>query len=201
MITDLGNGRAAGQAGSIPTPSCIRARQVTAAPAVPPVQRPMPAGAVQISLAGGDSGRVTARSALYAALSGIRLGGRDRQFLAKLVHWDKRNAASVAALIWRAREAGRQEAALTPRQLEVVLAALSDAAIYRAAGSAAAACWDCENVPAGRCAEHAKDNDRAKAYAEVAAVLSGAALPSAGQDGLPQPRDLAGYRHRAPVAS
>jgi hypothetical protein len=161
----------------------------------------MPAGAVQISLAGGDSGRVTARSALYAALSGIRLGGRDRQFLTKLVHWDKRNAASVAALIWRARETGREEAALTPRQLEVVLAALSDAAIYRAAGSAAVTCWDCENVPAGRCAEHAKDNDRAKAYAEVAAVLSGAARPSAGQDGLPQPRDIAGYRHRAPVAS
>ena len=168
----------------------------------------------QIALAGSGSGRMTARSAIYAALCGARLGSRDRQFLARLVSWDKRSAASVAALLWRAREAGREEAALTPRQLEVVLSALNDAAVYRASGRAAAFCWDCELVPGGKCGEHAKDNDRALAYTEAARVLSGrASLPSAAvlpgkataagdvQNVLPPPRGIAGYRRRASVAS
>lgn len=202
-----------------------------AAPASVPAQRTSAAGpasvddsfaglsdasapAPQISLAGTGSGRTTARSAIYGALCGIGLGARDRQFLARLVNWDKRNAASVAALLWRAREAGREEAALTPRQLEVVLSALNDAAVYRASGRAAAFCWDCELVPGGKCGEHAKDNDRALAYTEAARVLSGrAALPSAAvlpgkvtpasdvQDVLPPPRGIAGYRRRASVAS
>ena len=170
--------------------------------------------APQISLAGSGSGRITVRSALYAALCGARLGSRDRQFLGRLVSWDKRNAASVAALLWRAREAGRDEAALTPRQLEVVLSALNDAAVYRASGRAAAFCWDCELVPGGKCGEHAKDNDRALAYTEAARVLSGRApLPPAAvlpgkataagdvQNVLPPPRGIAGYRRRASVAS
>jgi hypothetical protein len=214
----------------------------------------------QMSLAAAGSGRVTARSALHAALTGVRLGVRDRQFLTRLVTWDKRNAASVASLIRRARQAGRDEAALTPRQLEVVLAALADAAVYRASGTAASVCWDCANIPGGRCADHVKDNDRARNYTEVAASISGtvmtgpvltgpvltasalsgptlagpvlgdpvlgdpvlggpvlggpvlgatapvsatpaAVLPSISSDGLSQPRDRAGYRRRAPVAS
>jgi hypothetical protein len=161
---------------------------------------------MQISLAAAGSGRVTARTALYAALTGVRLCARDRQFLTRLVAWDKRNAASVASLLSRARQAGRDETALTPRQLEVVLAALSDAAVYRSSGGAASGCWDCENIPGARCAEHLKDNDRARAYAEVAAALSATVAASTGRpgaspDGLPQRRDIPGYRHRAPVAS
>ncbi len=227
MITDLGNGRAAGQQALVPTPSCIRARRVagdqavaTAAaagrlPAVRGAARQLAASPAQagtavapIALAGNGSGRGAARAALDAVLSGVRLGGKDRQFLARLVHWDKRSAASVASLIWRARQAGRAEAALTPRQLETVLAALKDAAIYRSAGVAAASCWDCDMIPGGRCAEHAKDNDRARAYAELAvslsgnSVLPGASLLAGSTEGdLQQPRDLAGYRKRAPVAS
>ena len=151
---------------------------------------------------------MTARSALYAALTGVRLGARDKQFLTRLVAWDKRNAASVASLLSRAREAGRDEAGLTARELEVVLTALSDAAVYRSSGTAASGCWDCENIPGARCAEHLKDNDRARAYAEVAAALAStaaastaAASASTSPDGLPQHRDIPGYRHRAPVAS
>jgi hypothetical protein len=125
------------------------------------------------------------------------LGCRDRQFLSRLVHWDKRNAASVASLLVRAREAGREEAGLTPRQREVIIAALGDATVYRASGVAGMGCWDCEIIPGGRCADHARDNDRARAYAELAAVLAG----TGGETELAQPRDIAGYRRRAPVAS
>lgn len=75
--------------------------------------------------------------------------------------------------------------------------ALGDAARYRSSGTAATGCWDCENIPTGRCADHAKDNDRARAYAELAAALSA----DAGRDGLREPRDLSGYRRRRPVAS
>ena len=83
--------------------------------------------------------------------------------------------------------------------METVLAALGDAARYRSAGLATANCWDCENLPGGRCAEHAKDNDRARAYAELAATLSGPS--AAAEDGLTRPRDIAGYLRRRPVAS
>ncbi len=225
MTTDPGIGRTGSQAVAIPRPSCIRPRRVagpagpvgTAGPGglggVETLSGPEgQGGAPQISLAGSGSARTTARSAIYAALCGVRLAGRDRQFLARLVNWDKRNAASVASLLWRARQAGREEAALTPRQREVVLSALRDAAVYRASGRAAAFCWDCDLVPGGRCGEHAKDNDRARAYAEAARVLSamavppGSALPgaapdSSAEDELSQPRGIAGFRRRAPVAS
>jgi hypothetical protein len=180
------------QVAAIPTPSCIRPRRV--------VGEQVPASVTpSLGKARTDAPRrSTARELLDAALAGIRLGCRDSQFLSRLVHWDKRNAAAVASLLERARQAGREEGGLTPRQREVVIAALSDAAIYRASGAAEARCWDCEIIPGGgRCGDHAKDNDRARAYAELAAVLAG----TAPQAELLQPRDIAGYRLRAPVAS
>ena len=160
-----------------------------------------PGGAVRCT---GDktrirSARAAARADLQSALAGAALEGRDRQFLVSLVQWDKRHAASVLSLLRRARQAGRDEVALIPRQMKTVLAALGDAARYRSAGLAAANCWDCENLPGGRCAEHAKDDDRARAYAELAATLSG---PSAGAaDGLTRPSDIAGDRRCLPAAS
>jgi hypothetical protein len=174
----------------VPTPACIQPRRVPAA-----------------ALAGGDAPvaprRAAVRQLLDAALAGVRLGGRDQQFLSRLVHWDKRSAAAVASLLGRAREAGRAEAGLTGRQVEVIVAALGDAAVYRASGAAAGSCWDCEIMPGGRCAEHARDFDRASAYAELASLLSGGGGPAAG---LPRPardlpRGIGGYRRRAPVAS
>jgi hypothetical protein len=191
---------------AMPKPSCIRSRR-------PGLPQPS-GGAVGGQLPGGPAGggaqpgsrRTAARAALDAALSGARLGGRDRQFLGRLVQWDKRNALSVAALLWRARMTGREEAALTPRQLDLVLGALGDAVAYRTSGAAAAGCWDCENVPGSRCADHARDADRARAYADVAAALSrgsvqavqpGGAVPP----GLPRPAGIGGYRDRTPVAS
>ncbi len=139
------------------------------------------------------------RDALDAALRGIVLGGRDRQFLSRLVHWDKRNAAAVASLLGRARLAGRAEVAFSPRQMEIVLAALGDAAAYHASGADAAGCWDCENIPGGRCADHARDADRARACTELAAQLAAgsAAAPAA----LPRPTDISGFRRRTSVAS
>ena len=123
--------------------------------------------------------RATARQLLEAALAGVRLGCRDQQFLSRLVHWDKRNATSVASLLDRARQAGREagigEAGLTQRQRELIIGALGEAAVYRASGAAAASCWDCDIVPGGRCAEHVRDFDRAGAYADLARVLAGTA--------------------------
>jgi hypothetical protein len=186
--------QATGQVAVVATPSCVRPRRALIEQAPVTVTPSLPA---QPDQAGTAARRASVREVLEGALAGIRLGCRDRQFLARLVHWDKRNAASVAALIVRAREAGREEAGLTPRQLEVVMAALGDAALYRSSGAAGVGCWDCENIPGGRCAYHARDNDRADAYAELAADLSGTAT----QAELPQPRDIAGYRLRTPVAS
>ena len=196
-MTDPGNGRGARQQVAVPTPSCIRARRLPGEQAA--FSPAAPSAVPAIALAADRSGRAGAREELQAALTGVNLAGRDRQFLARLVHWDKRNAASVVSLLRRARQAGRDEAALTPRQLEAVLAALGDAARYRSSGVAATGCWDCDKIPGGRCAEHARDNDRARDYAELAAAL---AAPSArADDGLTQPRDIAGYRRRRPVAS
>jgi hypothetical protein len=186
--------QATGQVAVVPTPSCVRPRRALIEQAPMTVTPSLPALPDQ---AGTAARRASVREVLDSALAGIRLGCRDRQFLARLVHWDKRNAASVAALIVRAREAGREEAGLTPRQLEVVMAALGDAALYRSSGAAGMGCWDCEIVPGGRCAYHARDNDRADAYAELAADLSGTAT----QAELAQPQDIAGYRLRTPVAS
>jgi hypothetical protein len=208
VTTDLSNGPASGETVTVPKPTCIKSRRTAG-----PVDLASPS-ATRIAIAGSGSGRATARETLLSALSGVRLGSRDRQFLSRLVGWDKRNAVSVASLLWRARQAGREEAALTPRQLEVVLAALSDAALYRGTGAASAGCWDCDKIPGGRCSEHARDNDRARAYAEVAAALSttpqqagnvvltaSSLQPGLPADELVQPRGLGGYRHRASVAS
>jgi hypothetical protein len=215
-MTDLGNGRAGSQTVAVPTPSCIRPRRMPAeqaatgaargaGPAVGPaaggtacaVNPPSPSVSAAITLRARESGRGAAREALDAALAGVALADADKKFLGRLAQWDKRNAASVSSLLRRVRQVGRDEAAIRPRQLETVLAALGDAARYRGSGAAATGCWDCENIPGGRCADHAKDNDRARAYAELAAALSA----DAGRDGLPEPRDLSGYRHRHPVAS
>jgi hypothetical protein len=144
-----------------------------------------------------DSGRAAARAALDAALSGVELTGIDRRFLARLSQWDKRNATTVASLILRARQSGRAEAGLSRRQLDTVIDALMDAFAYRTSGAAAAGCWDCANRPSGLCGEHAKDADRARAFADLVASLAGAVAP------IPLPRlgaDLE-FRHRTPVAS
>jgi len=186
----------------VPTPACIQPRRASVRE-VPVAVAPDPATPV------GDAAaprRGTARQLLDAALAGVRLGGRDRQFLARLVHWDKRNAASVASLLDRAREAGRAESGLTPRQLELVIAALGDAAVYRASGAAATSCWDCEMVRGGRCADHVRDFDRASAYADLASTLSvpGSLVPAPedpSRDARERPRDLAEYRHRTAAAS
>jgi hypothetical protein len=167
----------------------------------PPEARPGPA---PVKPQRPDGCRATVRDALDAGLHGIRLGGRDRRFLRRLVHWDKRNAAAVASLLLRAREAGRSEAALSARQLEIVLTALEDAGLYRTSGAAAVGCWDCENIPGGRCADHAGDADRARACAELAAQLAaggaaGSAAATAG--GLQRPTDICGFRQRTSVAS
>jgi hypothetical protein len=218
-MTDPAQIQVTGQVAVIPTPSCIRPQRVVGEQGPAAVAAGLPTGR--------DAGsrRSTARDALEGALAGIRLGFRDNQFLARLVHWDKRNAASVASLLVRARQAGRAEGGLTPRQLEVVLAALGDAAIYRTSGAAGMDCWDCEIVPGGRCAYHAKDDDRARSYAELAAALAGSGLSEAGLAGgglgggglaggglsgaptaqaelpMPLPRHIAGYRRKTPVAS
>lgn len=119
-----------------------------------------------------ESRSATVRDELESALNGAVLSRRDRQFLARLVKWDKRNALSVISLIWRARQAGRAEAALTARQLEIVLGALSDAATYRESGADSMGCWDCGNFPGGRCSEHVGDFDRARACTELASTLA-----------------------------
>ena len=170
----------------VPTPACIQPRR--AAVCEVPVAVAAGAGAPADDLAAPRRG--TARQLLDAALAGVRLGGRDRQFLARLVHWDKRNAAEVASLLERAREAGRAEGGLTPRQLETVIAALGDAAVYRASGAAATSCWDCEMVRGGRCADHTRDFDRASAYADLASTLSvpGSPAPAPAWPALPGPR-------------
>jgi hypothetical protein len=176
-MTDPAQIQVTGQVTVIPTPSCIRPQRAVGEQALATVAPSLPTGR--------DTGarRSCAREALEGALAGIRLGFRDSQFLARLVHWDKRNAASVASLLVRARQAGRAEGELTPRQLEVVLAALGDAAIYRTSGAAGMDCWDCEIIGGGRCAYHARDDDRARSYADLAAALSGAGSSGAGSSG------------------
>jgi hypothetical protein len=175
------------------------AGQVAAVPRPPGATvRPGPA-AVQHRSPGPRRSKV--REALEAALRGTTLGGRDRQFLSRLVHWDKRNAAAVASLLWRARLAGRAEVALTARQMEIVLTALQDAAAYRASGATTVGCWDCENIPGGRCADHARDADRARACAELAAhFAAGAAAVAAGGE-LERPTHISGFLRRTSVAS
>lgn len=245
MTVNWGNDRTVSQPTAVPTPSCMKSRAASGPPAepagvlgVPSARRGEsgPAGPArgtpdcqgQVSTAtqhavaavgsgsSAGSGRASARSAIHAALCGVRLSVRDRQFLARLVNWDKRNAASVASLLRRAREAGRDEGGLTAGQREVVLAALTDAAIYRASGRASAFCWECEMVPGSKCEEHTGDGERALAYTEVARMLAtqqaSAQMPESDAPGkevpdsavnavLPDLSNLADYRRRAQVAS
>ena len=119
----------------------------------------------------GDSGRAAARAELDAALRGVELTATERRFLDRLSHWDKRTATTLASLVSRARQRGRREAALTPPQLDVVLSALVDAVEYRTSGAASAGCWDCASRASGLCVEHARDADRARGFAELAAAL------------------------------
>jgi hypothetical protein len=141
--------------------------------------------------------RGTVRDELLDALDGVPFSGRDRQFLGRLVHWDKRNAASVVSLLRRVRLAGRAEAALSPVQLQTVLAALQDAVVHRVSDVNSAGCWDCENVRGGRCPDHAGDFERARDYAELAALLSAERAPAP----IPPPTDISGYRRRTPIVS
>src|ERR1700722_10685446 len=200
MTSTAASAPAATAVAAVPTPACIQPRRVPGAVAASLAPARLPGGMrVEDLPAAAAPRRDSARHLLEAALAGVRLGGRDRQFLARLVHWDKRNAASVASLLERAQEAGhaagRAEAGLTPRQLELVVAALGDAAVYRASGAAATSCWDCEMVPGGRCADHTRDFDRASAYADLASALS------ATRPARDCPRDITPFRRRAPVAS
>jgi len=155
--------------------------------------------------------RASVRDELDDALNGAPLNTRDRQFLSKLVHWDKRNAASVVSLLRRARHAGRNEAGLTPLQLETVLTALKDAVVHRVAGVDTVGCWDCENVRGARCAEHSRDFERARDYADLAALLSARASllhldneprsTELAPTPIQRPTDISGYRRRAPIVS
>jgi hypothetical protein len=163
-----------------------------------------------------DSGSASASAGtdlsggLGAALAGAGLAGQDRQFIDRLVKRDQQTAASLVSVLWKARIAGRAEAALKPQELETVIGALKDAARYRESGADTMGCRDCENVPGGRCQEHSKDYDKAQACTDLArsltaaraAIGKGAAgkatAPRTGA-GLPQPRGDAGYAR--PVAS
>ena len=174
-MTDLAQGQAASAGIAIPSPLSIRPRPQSAT---------------------ADSGRAMARAVLDDALSGVELTAVDRRFLSRLSQWDKRNATTVASLIARARQAGRCET-LTGEQLETVLCALIDAFAYRTSGTASEGCWDCANRASGLCAEHAKDAAGAHAFAELAAMLSGAVPRPA----RPAPDAVAGFRHQAAVAS
>ncbi len=164
----------------------------------PSAESPASSPADQVPRQGAESRRASVRDALDTALAGAALSSRDRQFLARLVKWDKRNAASVVSLLWRARLAGRAEAALSGQQFEIVLGALADAAAYRESGAESIGCWDCQNFPGGRCAEHAKDLDLAQACIELAAAL--VACQGTAAD-LRQPGDIADQCQYSTVAS
>jgi len=63
-------------------------------------------------------------------------------------------------------------------------------------------CWDCENIPGGRCADHARDPERARACAELAAQLAAGVIGPAAASGEPQrPTDISGFRRHRSVAS
>jgi hypothetical protein len=180
-MTDLAQAQAASAGIAIPSPLSIRPRAQSAT---------------------ADSGRAMARAVLDDALGGVELTAVDRRFLSRLSQWDKRNATTVGSLIARARQAGRCEA-LTGDQLETVLCALVDAFAYRTSGAASEGCWDCANRASGLCAEHARDADRAHAFASLAAELSGASASI--RHDAPATRsaidEVAGFRHQAAVAS
>ena len=177
-MTDLAQGQAASAGIAVPSPLSIRPRAQSAT---------------------ADSGRAMARAVLDAALSGVELTAVDRRFLSRLSQWDKRNATTVASLIAQARQAGRCEA-LSGEQLETVLCALVDAFAYRTSGAASEGCWDCANRASGLCAEHARDADRAHAFADLAAELS-ASIRHAAPAAQAPIDTVGGFRNRTAVAS
>jgi hypothetical protein len=87
--------------------------------------------------------------------------------------------------------------------------------VHRVAGVNTVDRWDCENVRGGRCAEHSRDFERARDYAELAALLAAgqtvAAALAGEEDGLrsarraptqiQRPTEILGYRRRAPIVS
>jgi hypothetical protein len=200
-------------------PQPVTSVPVTSVPVTSVPVTSVPVTSVPVSVRAADQlphpspcrSRASVRDELDDALSGAPLNTRDRQFLSKLVHWDKRNAASVVTLLRRARHAGRNEAGLTPLQLETVLTALKDAVVHRVAGVDTVGCWDCEKVLGGRCAEHSRDFERARDYADLAALLSAcASLPQLDNElrstelaptPIQRPTDISGYRRRAPIVS
>ena len=209
--------------GTVPGPSVPRPsvpRPSVPRPSAPPVPTaPMPVtpalvtsrtAEVRLPQPSPIPSRASVRDELDAVLTGVPLSTGDRQFLGKLVHWDKRKAASAASLLRRARLAGRNEAGLTAVQLETVLAALKDAVVHRVAGVDTVGCWDCDKVRGGRCAEHSRDFERARDYADLAALLSaGGILPHLDNEHatglaptpIQRPTDISGYRRRAPIVS
>jgi hypothetical protein len=148
-------------------------------------------------------GRATARAVLGDALAGVELTAADQRFLSRLSQWDKRSAMIVASLVARARQAGQREARagavmLGPQQLEIVLAALMDAFAYRTSDPAPAGCWDYGSGASGSsCEVHAGDCDHARAFAELAALLSEKVRPA----GLSRLDPLPARPHQAAVAS
>lgn len=178
-MTDLTQGQDARSGAVIASPSSMRSMR----------GRPRVASA--------DSGRSTARAVLDGALSGIELTGVDRRFLSRLCQWDKRTATELASLVARARQRGRGEAGLAPEQIEVMLAALMDAFAYRTSGAASAGCWECASRTSGLCPEHARDADRARGFADLAAALSCDVTPAT----LARLDAVRGYQRQAAVAS
>lgn len=184
---------------AVPSPACIRPRRVSVVPAGAgvPAEAGVPAAREERTAEEPESGRATARAALEAALHGMSLSDSDRRFLSRLSQWDKRNASAVASLMRRARQQGQDEAGLAPEQLEVVLAALTDAFAYRTSGAASAACWDCASRPTGVCVDHALDADRARSFASMLTALSGKVPPTP----MTWRGAVPGFRRRRPVAS
>jgi hypothetical protein len=192
-MTDLAQEQPAVSGAVNPSPSSIRPRPVAVA-----AGNGRSVAAERATAA--DSRRAAARAALDAALRGVELTSSDRRFLARLSQWDKRNAIAVASLVMRAKQTGQAEAGLSPAQLDTLLAALLDAFAYRTSGAAATGCWDCANRPSGLCADHAKDAVRARAFADLATVLSalsGEAAPAH----LECLAAMPAFRQRTPVAS
>jgi hypothetical protein len=207
-MCDRVQGREIGNVAAVPRPPDVRSRSAASQPGRSQPGRPQPGrpqpgrpqpGSGRVQLQGPGARRATVRDVLDAALRGVALGGRDRRFLSRLVGWDKREAAAVASLLWQARLAGRCEVALSSRHVEIVLAALEDAATYRTSGADAVGCWDCENIPGARCADHARDADRARACTELAAQLASgpAAAGAPPVTGELRLTDISGFRSRA----
>ncbi len=137
------------------------------------------------------SGRAGARAALEGALGGVALTPAERRFLGRVSGWDKRSAGMIASLLERARQRGRLEASLPPRQRAIMLAALMDACAYRTSNARCAGCWQGQQQPGGRCAEHARDARLAAEFAQLAALLGTGPEPVTGLRDVASPAAVA----------